>query len=293
MLDLQSQLFQPLYRGIFHFIGPAPQISNNNPAQLIKFMSPASAGFVMRMHNEELTVTVREVFNQRNSDPVAALELIQLFLKEEALDVTPVMLSHAAINSNTPAGPMTTMARSCFSGDTPVSEGLPSLDLTGPTMADILNDWFLKAHAEFSRPEYDPRWTVEVAASLALWKLRSWLWSAHAPRLINQRVRNADGTYSNAYDALVKIAENAPYDPEEPGDDVMVSGELVTLLADNPQLEETAIRLLDAFGIDLDWYDPKYTYKDIVTYLGNGVMKLFTSGYNVNRMLLAAVKSIY
>ncbi|MDZ7908987.1 MAG: hypothetical protein U5N10_12705 [Gemmobacter sp.] len=56
---------------------------------------------------------------------------------------------------------------------------------------------------------------------------------------------------------------------------------------------EVAIRLIDALGIDMDWYDPGYSYKDIVTHLANGITKLFNHGYNVNRMLPAAVKSMY
>lgn len=292
MIDLQMHAFQPMFRGVFSCVGRVPHISNNNYDQLLQYMSPGAAMFVKALHSDEIEVNLQEIYKYRNKDPISALELIRLFLFEDVLDITPPAISHALLNTP-PVGPMKELARKCFGGE-PVETTLPKIELTGPAMAETLDEWFSEIHAELNAPGEDPRWVIEQAASGTLWKLRSWLWNCHDQRLVNQRVRLADGRYGNARDALLLIAENAPHNPEDTPDTAApISTELAALLMVNPQLFEVVIRLVDAMGIDMDWYDPKYSYKDIVTYLANGIHKLFNHGYNVNRMLLAAVKSIY
>ncbi|MDZ7908986.1 MAG: hypothetical protein U5N10_12700 [Gemmobacter sp.] len=177
--------FQPMFRGVFSCVGRVPHISNNNYDQLLQYMSPGAAMFVKALHSDEIEVNLQEICKHRNKDPISALELIRLFLFEDVLDITPPAISYALLNTP-PVGPMKELARKCFGGE-PVETTLPKIELTGPAMAETLDEWFSEIHAELNAPGEDPRWVIEQAASGTLWKLRGWLWNSHDQRLVNQR----------------------------------------------------------------------------------------------------------
>lgn len=259
---------------------PFPSIDISNRKALEKFLSTPAIHFLLDVsisHNTE--PTLKNIYELRNLNPAAAMELILLFMRAGVIDSS---LTTARDN------PGLASARMCF------GEQDDDLDM----IADRLIDVHHKHADDLMRLPMPPHEALFMANAIALWELRPWL-STDRPCAISPEVFVRDQVFpENFKDYMLKVTKPTP---------IYQDGKLVAMVAPTEQynkiealfrynrhLENELYELVDRLGfIGLTERVEEWDLLSILEVLMEGLRTAQDAGFDSIKMVNTAIVAMY
>lgn len=259
---------------------PFPSIDISNRKALEKFLSTPAIHFLLDVsisHNAE--PTLKNIYELRNLNPAAAMELILLFMRAGVIDSS---LTTARDNAGI------AMARMCFGEQ---NDDLD--DIANRLVAEYQNN-----ADDLMRVPLPPHEALFMANAIALWELRPWLLGENPCAVsVEVFVRNG-GWPENFKDYMLKITTPTP---------VYVDGKLASLgetedllnnverlFRYNRHLQAELYELVDRLGFcgqcdDVEEWD----ILSILEVLMRCLRKADAEGFDIAKMINTAVIAIY
>ena len=261
-------------------LNPFPFINTGDPKLLRKYLSYSTIQFVVYIEKQgNISPTLKNIYDLRNINPSAALELILVFLRAGVIDhgLKPFRDTSAL-----------ELAQACFGN---------SKD-TMDEIADRLVACYQNNADDLMRLPLPPHEALFMANTIALWELRPWLLGDN-PCTVSATVFVSDqGSPENFKDYMLDLTKPTPVYAEgklvSMGNTEDIFNSIERLFRYNRHLEPELYELADrlGFGIECNSVE-EWDLLSILEVMMIGLRKADEVGFDAIKTVNTAVRAIY